>query len=67
LLPAATASSIGGAVTHPAVEVAEAVAVEAGMTGALLLVIVAFVSNARLARRTPHAARRWRSCPCWAR
>jgi aquaporin Z len=55
LLPAATAASIGGAVTHPAVGAAEAVGLEAGMTGALLLVILAFVSNARLARRTPLA------------
>lgn len=55
LVPAATAASIGGAVTHPAVSPAEAVALEAGMTGALLLVILAFVSNARLARRTPLA------------
>jgi hypothetical protein len=58
LLPAAATASIGGAVTHPAVGAAETVALEAGMTGALLPLILAFVSNARLARRT-----RWRSCP----
>jgi aquaporin Z len=55
VLPAGTAASIGGAVTHPAVGHLEAVALELGMTGALLLLIFAFVSDERLARRTPLA------------
>ena len=55
VLPAGTAASIGGAVTHPAVTAPAAVALEAGMTGALLLLIFAFVSHERLARRTPLA------------
>jgi len=55
VLPAQTAASIGGAVTHPAVGALSAIALELGMTGALLLLIFAFVSNERLARRTPLA------------
>jgi aquaporin Z len=50
-----TAASIGGAVTHPAVTAPLAIALEVGMTGALLLPIFAFVSDERLARRTPLA------------
>ena len=55
VLPAATAESIGGAVTHPAVGAPEAIALELAMTGALLVLIFAFVSSERLARRTPLA------------
>jgi aquaporin Z len=55
VLPADTAASIGGAVTHPAVAVPSAIALELGMTGALLMLIFAFVSDERLARRTPLA------------
>jgi aquaporin Z len=55
VLPAAVAESIGGAVTHPAVGAPEAIALEFAMTGALLVLIFAFVSDERLARRTPLA------------
>jgi aquaporin Z len=55
VLPAATAESIGGAVTHPAVGAPEAIALELAMTGALLVLIFAFVSDEHLARRTPLA------------
>src|SRR5919206_139523 len=47
--------AIGGAVTHPSLPASEAVAVELAMTGALLVLILAFVSDERLARRTPVA------------
>jgi glycerol uptake facilitator-like aquaporin len=55
VLPAAAAEAIAGAVTHPSVPASEAVAVEVAMTGALLVLILAFVSHERLARRTPLA------------
>jgi aquaporin Z len=55
ILPAHAADSIGGAVTHPSVPVAAALALEAGMTAALLLVIFGFVSSERRARWTPLA------------
>jgi aquaporin Z len=55
VLPAETAASIGGAVTHPAVSAPSAFALELGMTAALVLLIFAFVSDERLARRTPLA------------
>ena len=55
VLPAAAAESIGGAVTHPAVGAPEAVALELVMTAALLVLILVFVSDERLARRTPLA------------
>ena len=55
LLPAHAARAIGGAVTHPSVSVAVALAIEAGMTACLLALIFAFVSNARRARWTPLA------------
>jgi aquaporin Z len=55
ILPAHTTESIGGAVTHPSVSTAAAVALEAGMTAALLALIFAFVSSARRARWTPLA------------
>jgi glycerol uptake facilitator-like aquaporin len=55
VLPAATAEAIAGAVTHPSLAAPESVAVELGMTGALLVLILAFVSDAHLARRTPLA------------
>jgi aquaporin Z len=55
LLPERAVTSIGGAVTHPAVSAAGAVGIEAGMTTALLVLVFAFVSHARLARLTPLA------------
>jgi aquaporin Z len=55
ILPARTADAIGGAVTHPSVSTAAAVALEAGMTAALLALIFAFVSSERRARWTPLA------------
>jgi aquaporin Z len=55
VLPGGIAMSIGGAVTHPTVAPLEAVALEVGMTGALLVLIFAFVADERLARRTPLA------------
>lgn len=54
-LPASTVSSIGGAVTHPAVSAVAAIAVEAGMTALLLGVIFACLSRGRLMRWTPLA------------
>lgn len=54
-LPASTASSIGGAVTHPAVSTVAAIAVEAGMTALLLCVIFGCLSRDRLMRWTPLA------------
>jgi aquaporin Z len=53
VLPESLADSIGGAVTHPTVSTAAAVALEAGMTALLLGVVFGFVSSERLARRTP--------------
>lgn len=53
LLPRAAWEPIGGAVTHPDVPVAAALALEAGMTALLLLVVLAFVSSAP--RLTPLA------------
>jgi aquaporin Z len=55
LLPESVTESIGGAVTHPEVSTAAAVALEAGMTALLLGVIFAFTSTQRLARWTPLA------------
>jgi aquaporin Z len=55
ILPAHTADSIGGAVTHPSVSMAAAIALEAGMTAALLTLVFAFVSSERRARWTPLA------------
>jgi aquaporin Z len=55
LLPEAVLGSIGGAVTHPSVPDATAVALEAGMTALLLVVVLGFVSSERLARWTPLA------------
>jgi glycerol uptake facilitator-like aquaporin len=55
ILPAHTTEAIGGAVTHPSVSTAAAVALEAGMTTALLALIFAFVSSERRARWTPLA------------
>jgi aquaporin Z len=54
-LPASTASSIGGAVTHPAVSAGAAIAVEAGMTALLLGVIFTCLSREWLMRWTPLA------------
>ena len=53
VLPASATRSIGGAVTHPAVSTAAAVALEAAMTALLLAVLFCLVSSARLARLTP--------------
>jgi len=55
IIPAHTAESIGGAVTHPSVSTAAAIALEAGMTAALLALIFAFVSSERRAPWTPLA------------
>jgi aquaporin Z len=55
LLPEPALRSIGGAVTHPSVPAATAVALEAGMTAILLGVVLGFVSSERLARWTPLA------------
>lgn len=55
VLPTALTDSIGGAVTHTTVTTATAVALEAGMTALLVLVILRFLSNERLARWAPAA------------
>jgi aquaporin Z len=55
ILPASTTSSIGGAVTHPAVSTVAAIAVEAGMTALLLGVIFACLSRDRIMHWTPLA------------
>jgi aquaporin Z len=55
LLPESVLASIGGAVTHPSVSPVAAVALEAGMTVALLVLIFTFVASERLARFTPLA------------
>jgi aquaporin Z len=55
MIPAHTAQAIGGAVTHPSVPTAAAIAIEAGMTAALLALMFAFVSSERRARWTPVA------------
>jgi aquaporin Z len=55
LLPARASEAIGGAVTHPSVSAAAAIALEAGMTAALLALIFAFVFSERRARWTPLA------------
>jgi aquaporin Z len=55
ILPAHTTDSIGGAVTHPSVSTAAAIALEAAMTAALLTLVFAFVSSERRARWTPLA------------
>ena len=55
ILPARTTDTIGGAVTHPSVSTAAAVALEEGMTAALVALIFAFVSSERRARWTPLA------------
>jgi aquaporin Z len=55
MLPASVTASIGGAVTHPDLPIAAAVALEAGMTALLLAVVFLFVSVERLARWTPLA------------
>jgi aquaporin Z len=55
LVPSRAIESIGGAVTHPTVPTAAAIALEAGMTAVLLAVVLAFVSKERLARWTPLA------------
>jgi aquaporin Z len=49
------ADSVDGGVTVPAVPLAAAFALEAAMTALLMVVILAFVSSARLARWTPLA------------
>jgi aquaporin Z len=55
LLWRGVADSVDGGVTVPAVPLAAAFALEAGMTAVLLVVIFLFVSSARLARWTPLA------------
>jgi aquaporin Z len=55
LLPGRIAESIGGAVTHPTISIPGAIALEAGMTAALLVLVFGFVSSERLARWTPLA------------
>jgi aquaporin Z len=55
LLPEALLESIGGTVTHPEASTAVALALEAGMTALLVVVVFAFVSSTRLARWTPLA------------
>jgi aquaporin Z len=55
LLPRAAWESIGGTVTHPGVPAAAAFVLEAAMTALLLVVILTFSSNKRLARLTPLA------------
>jgi aquaporin Z len=55
LLPRSATESIGGAVTHPSVPAAGALALEFGMTALLLVVVFAFASSARLMRFTPLA------------
>src|SRR5215217_1190106 len=55
ILPAHISVSIDGAVTHPSVSAAAAIALEAGMTAALLVLIFAFVSSERRAPWTPLA------------
>lgn len=55
LIPAPTAASIGGAVTHPSVSSAAALALEGGLTAALITLIFTFVSSERLAAWTPLA------------
>jgi aquaporin Z len=55
LLWRGVADSVQGGVTVPAVSLAVAFALEAGMTALLMVVIFAFVSSARLARWTPLA------------
>jgi aquaporin Z len=55
LLPGSVAASIGGAVTHPSVPVAAALALEAGMTALLLLLVFGFGSSERLMSWTPLA------------
>jgi aquaporin Z len=49
------ALSVGGGVTHPSVAKPAALAIEAGMTGALVATILFFLSRERLARWTPLA------------
>jgi aquaporin Z len=55
IIPAHTAEAIGGAVTHPSVSTGAALALEAGMTAALLALVFAFVSSERRAPWTPLA------------
>lgn len=55
VVPRSVTDSIGGAVTHPSVSPAAAIALEAGMTAVLLIVIFIFVSGGRRARWTPVA------------
>jgi aquaporin Z len=55
LLPESVLDSVGGAVTHPSVSLVAALALEAGMTVALLVLIFTFVASERLARFTPLA------------
>jgi aquaporin Z len=55
LLPASAWRSVGGTVTHPGVPAAAAFALEAGMTAALLVVILTFTSSERLMPLTPLA------------
>jgi aquaporin Z len=55
LLPRAAWESIGGTVTHPGVPAAAAFVLEGAMTALLLVVILTFSSNERLARLTPLA------------
>jgi aquaporin Z len=49
------ARSVGGGVTHPSVPVVAALALEAAMTAGLVVTILAFVCDVRLARWTPLA------------
>ena len=55
LLPGGAVGSIGGAVTHPQVPTAAALALEVAMTALLVVVIFAFTSSRGLARWTPLA------------
>ena len=64
IVPARTAGAIGGAVTHPSVPTAAALALEGGMTAALNALIFGFVSSERRARWAPLAVMSpssWRS------
>jgi aquaporin Z len=55
VLPRSAWEPIRGAVTHPEVPVAAALALEAAMTACLLLVVLVFVSSERLTHLTPLA------------
>jgi aquaporin Z len=55
VLPRSAWEPIGGAVTHPEVSIAAALALEAGMTALLLIVVLGFASSDRLMHLTPLA------------